>query len=71
MLKADASNAAGGAELFQLVSGKKNLISKYNHYKELKEKFNNEANIVFGNSSQPVPNVESIQIEKKPEDSWT
>jgi hypothetical protein len=27
VLKADASNAAGGAELFQLVSGKKNLIS--------------------------------------------
>jgi hypothetical protein len=32
------------------------------------EEFNNEANIVFGNSSQPEPNVESIQIERESED---
>jgi hypothetical protein len=32
------------------------------------EEFNKEANIVFGNSSQLEPNVESIQIEKESED---
>jgi hypothetical protein len=32
------------------------------------EEFNNEANIVFANSPRPKPNVESIQIEKEPED---